>query len=150
MGLSDFKDKVLVVDFWATWCGPCLASLPHTEDVVSRYKDQGVAVLACCTSDTREKFEKWTNANQEKFPNIFFTCDPNDKGTASFDERASRKLYGVSGIPTQFVIDRDGKVVVVLVGYSKDDVRLEAALARAGIQVDPAVVATGEEQILKE
>ena len=39
VGFSDIKAKVLVIDFWATWCGPCLASLPHTEEVVNRYQD---------------------------------------------------------------------------------------------------------------
>lgn len=146
---SDFKDKVLVLDFWATWCGPCLASLPHTEEVAKRYKDQGVVILASCTSDTRAKFEEWVRANQAKYPDIAFTCDPNERGSATFDERASRKLYGVSGIPTQFVIGRDGKVVSVLSGYSKGDVRLEAGLARAGIKVDPAVAAEGEAQSKK-
>ena len=147
--LADFKDKVVVLDFWATWCGPCMKSLPHTQEVAKHYKDRGVVVLANCTSDTRAKFEAWVNANQVKYPDIFFTCDPNERGSATFDERASKKLYGVSGIPTQFVIGRDGKIAAALVGYSDGDARLEAGLARAGIKVDPAVAAKGEAQIKK-
>jgi len=148
--LSDFKDKVLVLDFWATWCGPCLASLPHTETVATRYQDQGVVILAVCTGDTRAAFEQWGKANQAKYPGIAFASDPNERGSTTFDERASWKLYGVSGIPAQFVIGRDGKVVAVLGGYSKDDRRLEAGLARAGIKVDPAVTAKGEEQFKQD
>lgn len=147
--LADFKDNVVVLDFWATWCGPCLASLPHTQDVAKSYKNQGVVVLAVCTSDTRAKFETWVNANQAKYPDVVFTCDPNERDSATFNERASSKFYGVSGIPTQFVIGRDGKVAAVLVGASKEDVRLEAGLARVGIEVDATIAKQGEEQFKK-
>jgi thiol-disulfide isomerase/thioredoxin len=147
--LADSKNKVVVLDFWATWCGPCRASLPHTQEIAKHYKDQGVVVLAACTSDTRAKFEEWVKANQEKYADIVFTCDPNERGSATYEERASSKLYHVSGIPTQFVIGRDGKIVFSLVGYSEGDERLAAALARAGVKVDPAAAAKGEEQIRK-
>jgi thiol-disulfide isomerase/thioredoxin len=147
--LSDWMGKVVVLDFWATWCGPCQKSLPHTQEVARRFKGQGVMVLACCTSDTRAKFEAWAKANQKMYPDITFTSDPNERGSATFEDRASRKLYGVSGIPTQFIIARDSKIAAVLVGYDDDDVRLEASLARAGVQVDPVIAAKGEEQIKK-
>ena len=148
--LSDSKDKVVVIDFWATWCGPCRASLPHTQEVARHYKDQGVVVLAACTSDTRAKFEEFVKANQDTYADIVFACDPNERGSATYEERASRKLYGVGGIPTQFIVGRDGKVVATLVGYQEGDVRLEAALAKAGIKVDPAVQAKGEGQLKQE
>lgn len=148
--LSDWKDKVVVLDFWATWCGPCQRSLPHTQSVARQFKNQGVVVLATCTSDTRAKFEAWMSANQAKYADLTFTCDPNDRGSATYGDRASRKLYGVTGIPTQFIIGRDGKIVAVLVGYDTDDVRLEAALARAGVKVDPSVVSKGEAQLTKQ
>jgi thiol-disulfide isomerase/thioredoxin len=147
MKLSDFKNKVVVLDFWATWCGPCMKSLPHAQEVANLYKNQDVIVLANCTSDTRATFEKWIKENQSKYSDISFACDPNERGSATYGERASIKLYGVSLIPTQFVIGKDGKVVAALVGYSEGDVRLEAALAKAGIQVDAATVAKGEAQM---
>jgi peroxiredoxin len=148
--LSDWKGKVVVLDFWATWCGPCQLSLPHTQEVARQFKDQGVVVLAVCTSDTRAKFESWMNAKQANYPDVAFTCDPNDRGSAAYDDRASKKLYGVTGIPTQFIIGRDSKIVTVLVGYDTDDVRLEAALARAGVKVDSSIVEKGEAQFKKE
>ncbi len=148
--LSDYKDKVVVLDFWATWCGPCMRSLPHTQEVAKEYKDQGVVVFADCTADTRAAFEPWVKANQSKYPDITFACDPNDRGSDTADERASKKLYNVSGIPTQYVIGKDGKVVLALVGFKEGDARLEAVLARAGIKVDSAVAAKGEEQIRKD
>ncbi|MGO8697411.1 MAG: peroxiredoxin family protein [Limisphaerales bacterium] len=131
--LSDSRNKIVVLDFWATWCGPCKASLPHTAEIAKRYKDQGVVVLANCTSDTRANFDEFVQANREKYSAIEFVCDPHDRGSASFDERASRKLYGVKGIPTQFVIGRDGKIAAVIVGYGEGDHQLEDALTKLGL-----------------
>jgi thiol-disulfide isomerase/thioredoxin len=130
--ISDAHGKIVVLDFWATWCGPCKASLPHTAEVAKRFKDQGVVVLANCTSDTRAHFDEFMQANREKYPDIRFLCDPHDRGSANYDERASRKLYGVQGIPTQFVIGRDGKIAAVIVGYGDGDHQLEDALVKLG------------------
>ena len=143
--LSDYKDKVVVLDFWATWCGPCIASFPHTQALAAKYKDQGVVVLASGTSDTIAKFREWIPANQPKYPDLVFTWDPNERDSATFAERASSKLYGVTGIPTQFVIGRDGKIAGVIVGNGgATDPRTEAALAAAGIKVDAAIVAAAD------
>ena len=146
--LSDFKGKLVILDFWATWCGPCLASLPHTQAIAAKYQDQGVVVVASGTSDTIENFKKWIPANQAKYPNLHFVFDPHARGTPTFDERASSRLYHVSGIPTQFVIGRDGVILAGLVGFGgNDDAKAEAALARGGLKVDPAIVAAGEKQL---
>jgi peroxiredoxin len=135
--LSDYRGKVVVLDFWATWCGPCLNSMPHTQEVAAKYKDQGVVVLGSCTSDAREKFETWVKANQAKYPDFIFSHDPAERGA----DRVSAKLYGVGGIPQQFIIDRDGKIAATVTGYLAGEVLLDAALAKAGIKVDPAIIA---------
>ena len=137
--LSDFRGKVVILDFWATWCGPCLASMPHTQEVAAHYRDQGVVVLASCTSDTRAKFDAWVKANQSTYPDILFTHDPQERGP----DRASHRLYGVNGIPQQFIIDREGKVAARVTGYLKGEAILDAALAKAGIKVDAALIEQG-------
>ena len=134
--LSDFRGKVVVLDFWATWCGPCVAAMPHAQEIADHYKAQDVVVLASCTSDERAKFEAWVDRRTQEFPDVVFACDPLEKSP----ERASRKLYGVSGIPQQFVIDKTGKVVAEVGGYQKGEVLLDAALAQAGVRVDAAVL----------
>lgn len=137
---SDFRGKVLVLDFWATWCGPCKVSMPHTQEIAAKYRDQGVVILGSCTSDTRANFDQWVRENQGKYPDFAWAHDPLEKS----DERASKKLYGVTGIPTQFIIDRDGRMVDAVIGYRKGDTLLEAALATAGIKVDAAILAQAE------
>ena len=143
--LSDYRGKVVILDFWATWCGPCMASMPHTQEVSAHYKDQGVVVLANCTSDARKKFESWVKANQAKYPDIIWTHDKAEKSP----DRASRKLFGVGGIPTQYIIDREGKVVDIVVGYLKGEAILDAALAKAGVKVDPALIEKGAADLKK-
>ena len=145
--VSDYKGKILILDFWATWCGPCIASFPHTDEVAAKYKDQGVVVLAAGTSDTIEKFKEWIPKNQPKYPNLRFTFDTKERGSPDFENRASAKLYRVKGIPTQFIIGRDGVISAVVVGNSPGDARAEAALAKLGVKVDAATVAKGEAQL---
>jgi peroxiredoxin len=139
--ISDYRGKILILDFWATWCMPCIASMPHTQEVATRYADQGVVVLAVCTGDKRKRFEDWVRLKAMDYPGLRFTFDPHEQGTPEHDQRASHFLYGVPGIPTQFVIDREGRVAGSTTGYLPGDTALEWALAAAGVKVDAAILA---------
>ncbi|MCW3059612.1 MAG: AhpC/TSA family protein, partial [Capsulimonas sp.] len=111
--LSDFKGKIVVLDLWATWCGPCQASMPHLNTVYKASKDQNVQILAVCVWDKKEAYDKWLTekATTFSFPTYFDTADSDDKSFASTS-------YGVTGIPTQqYVIDKDGKIAASNVGY---------------------------------
>ena len=67
--------------------------------------------------------------NAAVHPTLIFSHDPAERG----DERAIKKLYGVRGIPTQYVIGRDGKIAAVMAGYGGGDTRLEAELRALGV-----------------
>jgi thiol-disulfide isomerase/thioredoxin len=147
--LANYAGKVVVLDFWATWCGPCIQSLPHVQEVAKEQKEHGVVVLAVCTSDSRVRYEAWMKDNAAKYPDIVFTCDPFDRGSKQFEERASSSLYHVSGLPTKFVVGKDGKITAAIVGSEEGDARLEAGLARAGVTIDAELAARGEAQAQK-
>ena len=135
--LSDYRGKIVVLDFWASWCGPCKESMPHNQEVAERYKDQDVVIFAVCVWDKREKADAWLKENRTSYAALHWAFDPLGRS----DGNPAKTLYDVSGIPCQFVIDREGRVVDAVVGYSKNRPRLEAALAKAGVKIDAAVSA---------
>lgn len=125
--LSDYRGKVVVLDFWATWCGPCQASLPHTNEVAQAFKDKGVVVLAVNVWDTKEKFDAWLPQHTQ-FSAIDFLIDP----TKEQGKDIATTLYKVTGIPTQYVIGKDGKIVKSFVGFGGPTDDLANALKAAG------------------
>jgi peroxiredoxin len=104
--LSDYKGKAVVLDFWATWCAPCRASLPHLNDVQGRFSKQGLVVLGISVDDAEpQEVRQFADRLGLKFR------------MAMADERVL-DLYGpIRTIPTTFFINRRGEVTRRVVGY---------------------------------
>ena len=126
VSLSDFRGKVVLIDFWASWCGPCKASMPHTNDVVKRLAAAGVPVVGLAVDDGEEfsKFSSWVSDNGSQYPNLKFVhSDP--------ARAMSHMLFGINSIPAQFVLDRKGIVRASFVGYRGPTDDLEKAIRAA-------------------
>jgi thiol-disulfide isomerase/thioredoxin len=104
--ISQYKGKVVVVDFWATWCGPCRAELPNLKAVYEKYHSRGLEVVGVSLDNSKEDLANFLKANDLPWK-ILVSTEPNRSG---FDNPIADQ-YGISGIPTVFLMNRDGKVV---------------------------------------
>jgi thiol-disulfide isomerase/thioredoxin len=108
--LSDYSGKVIIVDLWATWCGPCRQEIPHLVEIAKTYKDKGVEVIGLTNEDPDEAEEI-----VKKFSKDFRINYP--IGWATRDVQIGL-MQGQGGIPQTFIIGRDGKVLNHFIGFN--------------------------------
>jgi thiol-disulfide isomerase/thioredoxin len=119
--LESLKGKVVLLDFWATWCGPCKAAMPGLQSLHEKYASEPVAILGVNTWERAGNKAAIDYMSKNKFTYGLLL-----KG----DDLA--KSYGISGIPTFVLIDKQGKITMLEVGMSEDGkAKLEAAIAKA-------------------
>jgi thiol-disulfide isomerase/thioredoxin len=100
------KDKVVLVDFWATWCGPCRAEIPNVLDMYEKYHDKGFEVLGVSLDRKPEDAKKYVAQNKLPWDSLF-PANEEDR----FWNHPLAKYYGIGGIPTAILVGKDGKVV---------------------------------------
>lgn len=105
--LSELRGKVVLVEFWATWCPPCKDAVPEMNKVYEKYKDKNVQVLAISVDqggDVASKLNSFVKEHRVDYPVLI-------------DDKKVNVSYGVGNIPVAFIIDKEGKVAKKHIGF---------------------------------
>ncbi|MDR0388549.1 MAG: TlpA family protein disulfide reductase [Spirochaetaceae bacterium] len=104
ISLAALKGKVVFLNFWATWCGPCRVEMPSMEAVYGELKNRGFEVLAVDVQERAADVQNFLTEFGLSFPSVLDTTG-----------RISR-LYNITAFPTTFILDREGNIIIRLVG----------------------------------
>jgi cytochrome c biogenesis protein CcmG/thiol:disulfide interchange protein DsbE len=126
LDLDAYRGKVVLLDFWASWCGPCKESFPWMQQMANDYADRGLVVIAVNVDHERALAEQFLRAHQPRFPIVF---DPQGRLAESFH---------VSGMPASFYIDRNGKLRYTHIGFRAGE-RADAQREIAGLLAETTV-----------
>lgn len=107
--LSDYRGRLVLLNFWATWCGPCRMEVPGLVAVQKAYGDRGFTVVAVNLGEPQEQVQAFAQDNGMDFPILL---DP---------EGRSQSLYPTRGIPTSFILDQEGVIRQVVVGAMDEE-----------------------------
>jgi peroxiredoxin len=124
ISLKDFRGKAVLVDFWATWCGPCRMAMPHFQELSTTYKDDLAVIAVSLDQDPVKAVPPYVQKAGLTF-NI--TVDPRAG-------EVSQAWGGVRSIPTTYLVDRKGTVVMMWVGLNAKDVyetEIKKAIAKS-------------------
>lgn len=115
--LSEQRGNIVLVNFWASWCGPCREELPKMEELYQKYKGLGFEILSVNVDEVASKADLLLDNIEVSFPVLYDTS-----GEVS-------KLYDVNAMPTTVIIDRDGNQRLIHLGYrAGDEKKYEKAL----------------------
>jgi thiol-disulfide isomerase/thioredoxin len=116
VSMKELKGKVVVIDFWATWCGPCVAQLPHMKKLYDEYHDRGVEFIGVSLDQPKElggldSLKAFVKQNEIRWPQYYLG--------KSWDSDFS-KSWGINAIPAVFIVDTEGKLFSVQAGGRLD------------------------------
>ena len=109
VSLEQYKGQVVMLNFWASWCGPCRQEMPLLESIYKKYNKMGFTMLGVNVEPDSNAANDWLKATPVSFPILY------DR-----DSKVS-KLYDVAGMPSTVIIDRSGKLRVLHRGYKPGD-----------------------------
>jgi peroxiredoxin len=104
LALANYRGKVLVLDFWATWCTPCREEIPHFVELQEKYREQGLQVIGISMDDDPKPVREFYQKFKMNYPVALGTT------------RVAEAYGGVLGLPINFLIGRDGRIAAKYVG----------------------------------
>lgn len=114
---ADYDGKVVIVDFWATWCPPCVKEVPGFIQLKKQYGEKGLEIVGFSLDRDMKTHDDWVKAKGVNYLSIFAQNEDGKKVMAGFE-----KLIGpIEGIPTTLVLDRKGQIVYKHVGYGSPE-----------------------------
>lgn len=106
INMKDLRGKVVVIDFWATWCGPCIAEMPHMKDLYATYKDKGVEFIGVSLDQPEDKgglkkLQDYVASNEIAWPQYY---------QGNYWQSEFSTSWGINSIPAVFIVDKDGNL----------------------------------------
>jgi peroxiredoxin len=110
LSLSDYRGKVVLLDFWATWCTPCRAEIPHFVEMQQKLGPQGFQVIGISMDDEAKPVKEFSQQFKINYP------------VSIGDDKLAQSFGGVLGLPVNFIIDRDGRIIGKYLGATETSV----------------------------
>ena len=101
--LSEMKEKVILINFWATWCGPCRMEIPEFNELQKSYHEKGLEILGISVSDNKNQLKNFAKSFAVDYPLLY--------GSAKEMSKIMRDYDGVYAVPSSFLIGKNGKIV---------------------------------------
>jgi thiol-disulfide isomerase/thioredoxin len=122
VGLTDFANKIIVVDFWATWCGPCREEIPQLNKLYEDYRGKGFEIVGISMdTDDPASIKQFTKDLRMEYTVVIG------------NDNVAQDFGGVMGLPTKFIIDRKGNIIKKFTGYSPSVIReIEETIKQLG------------------